>query len=144
MNEAFGIGHNGRVDDRTDNPCRRYDCHACCLETRMTLTEADVARLQDRGWSDFVRLHRNGDLELINVDGACIFLDDGSCRVYEARPEGCRFYPFVFDLRDKRVVRDGGCPHRDEFTLDAELATALRRSVAREEAEARGRGEANG
>ena len=27
-------------------PCLKFGCHICCLDTRMTLTEADVARLE--------------------------------------------------------------------------------------------------
>ena len=119
-----------------DNPCRRHDCHLCCLNTRMTLTESDVHRLEAAGHEGFARLNRSGDLELVNRDGACIFLEDGACRVYQIRPEGCRFYPFVVDLGSGAVLRDDECPHREEFQRNPDLVHELRASVVKEEAEA--------
>ena len=102
----------------------------------MTLTEADVGRLESVGFSDFVRLNRDGDLELRNRDGRCIFLEDGRCGVYDRRPDGCRFYPLVLDLGLDRVVRDGFCPRHEDFSIDSDRVARLRRSVARESAEA--------
>ena len=128
--------HNDAVDQNPKNPCRRHACHLCCLETRMTLTEADADRLRRAGFEDFARITPDGDLELTNRDGACVFLDRGACRVYGLRPEGCRFYPLVLDLDLGGVIRDERCPHRDEFPVDAGVAAELRRSVATEEAEA--------
>jgi len=105
----------------------------------MTLTEADVARLERAGHVDFARPNDAGDLELVNRGGVCIFLDDGRCGVYRQRPEGCRFYPFILDLGSGRVVRDEFCPHADEFPSSDELFRELTRSVEQEGAEARRR-----
>jgi Fe-S-cluster containining protein len=105
----------------------------------MTLTEADVARLEEAGHADFVRLNEAGDLEMVNRDGACVFLRRGRCGVYHQRPEGCRFYPFVVDLGSGRVVRDDFCPYADEFSSNEEVVRELKRSVEREGAEARRR-----
>ncbi len=127
----------GHDPSRTrNNPCRRHRCTLCCRDTRMTLTEADVAALEATGATGFARLDDNGDLEFVNRDGRCVFLGDDGCRVYEARPEGCRLYPLVLDLRSGMVIRDTLCPHRGEFDLELAHELALRRSVAREEAEA--------
>jgi Fe-S-cluster containining protein len=104
----------------------------------MTLTEADVARLDDAGHRDFARRNRDGDLELRNRDGRCVFLVDGRCSVYQSRPEGCELYPLTLDLATGAVVRDRDCPFRDEFELDARRADRLRRSVSTEARE-RGR-----
>jgi Fe-S-cluster containining protein len=118
------------------SPCQRHDCHLCCVDTQMTLTEADVARLESAGYSGFARLNRDGDLELRNRDGRCVFLDGGHCRVYDRRPDGCRLFPLVLDLGLDQVVRDEYCPHREDFPLDADRAAQLRRSVAQERVEA--------
>jgi Fe-S-cluster containining protein len=130
------LGHDDGVHERPHNPCERHRCHACCIGTRMTLTSADVARLEAAGCRDFFRLTRNGDLELVNRDGHCVFLDGGRCSVYQVRPEGCRLYPLVLDLDSDRVVRDEFCPHRVEFPVDTSRVVRLRRSVACESAEA--------
>lgn len=105
----------------------------------MTLTEADVERLRSAGYRDFARVNGDGDLELVNRDGRCVFLEDGRCRVYRVRPEGCRLYPLVLDLDDDRVVRDRFCPYWREFPVTAERVRRLRRSVALEAVEARRR-----
>jgi Fe-S-cluster containining protein len=52
----------------------------------MTLTEADVERLRSAGYQDFARVNGDGDLELVNRDGRCVFLEDGRCSVYRVRP----------------------------------------------------------
>lgn len=130
------LGHNNNAMTDTVNPCRRHDCHTCCVDTRMTLTEADISRLESVGFSDFARENRDGDLELRNSEGRCVFLEDGRCGVYHRRPDGCRLYPLVLDLGLDRVVRDDFCPHQGEFSIDPDRAARLRRSVARETAEA--------
>jgi Fe-S-cluster containining protein len=110
----------------------------------MTLTEQDVARLRCAGFDDFYRLNLDGDLELVNRDGRCVFHDGERCRVYPLRPEGCHLYPLVLDLDDDRVVRDPFCPYRAEFPMSTESKQRLRRSVAIEVAEARRRGGIDG
>ena len=102
----------------------------------MTLTESDVARLGAAGFSGFTRENRDGDLELMNSNGWCVFLDGRNCGVYDVRPDGCRLYPLVLDLGSGRVVLDDFCPHRVEFPIDADREAQLRRSVVRESVEA--------
>jgi Fe-S-cluster containining protein len=110
----------------------------------MTLTEADVVRLEGAGFDDFVRRDHDGDLVLVNRAGACVFLDDGVCRSYEVRPEGCRAYPLVLDLNRDRVVLDELCPHRSEFSFGEDDVEHLKLSVHREEAERHRRRRADG
>lgn len=118
------------------NPCRAHDCHLCCVNTRMTLTEADVVRLRSTGARRFSRRNRDGIPQLVNRDGCCVFLVDGRCSVYEHRPEGCRLYPLILDLDLDQVVRDDFCPFADEFEFTAKDAVAVRESVAVEVREA--------
>ena len=121
------------------SPCRDHACHLCCVNTRMTLTEADVERLRSTGARRFFRRNRDGVPQLVNRNGHCVFLVDGHCSVYEHRPEGCRLYPLILDLDLDQVVRDDFCPWRDEFEFTAEDAGAVRESVAAEAREASGR-----
>jgi Fe-S-cluster containining protein len=119
-----------------DNPCLRHGCFHCCIGTAMTLTAADVERLEALGHSSFYRITEAGDLQLLNRSGSCIFLRQGRCSVYEHRPEGCEIYPLIFDRSTDRVIPDTFCPHSDEFPFSGELEQRLRRSIADEEREA--------
>jgi Fe-S-cluster containining protein len=103
----------------------------------MTLTEADVARLEAAGNRDFFFVNDDHDLQLRNVDGHCIFLDNGLCSVHDDRPEGCRLYPLILDLSVDRVVLDTVCPWTGEFAFSLDDEVQLRRSVLDEESEGR-------
>lgn len=101
----------------------------------MTLTERDVRRLEVAGFRGFARETPLGELRLRNREGRCVFLEDGRCRAYEARPEGCRLYPLVLDLDDDRTVLHSFCPHREEFRFTVDDERRLRRSVEEDEQE---------
>lgn len=118
------------------SPCRDHACHLCCVNTRMTLTEADIARLEGAGRSGFSFLNDDGVPQLRNRDGHCVFLVDGRCSVYRHRPEGCRLYPLILDLDLDQVVRDDFCPFADEFGFSPKDTVAVRESVAAEAREA--------
>ena len=124
---------------KRENPCLANDCHRCCLKTRMTLTEADRERLDAAGCQDFFFVNDDHDLQLINVDGHCIFLIDGRCSIHDDLPEGCRLYPLILDLSVDRVVLDAFCPWAKEFTITQDDTVQLRRSVTDEESENRNR-----
>ena len=124
---------------RRRNPCFDNDCHRCCLNTRMTLTEADAERLEAAGSRDFYFVNDDHDLQLHNVDGHCIFLVDGRCSVHDDRPEGCQLYPLILDLSVDRAVLDAFCPWAREFTFTQDDRVQLKKSVAEEEREARKR-----
>lgn len=123
----------------TTNPCLAHACSVCCHDTAMPLREADVARLRAEG-HDPARFAREDDgwLVLRNQRGACVFLRAGQCSVYDARPEGCRLYPLVWE-EDAGPALDELCPWRDEFTfapqhrrrLDALVRTLTRERLAR-------------
>ena len=126
-------------DDDRSAPCVRHDCHACCVGTRMTLTEADLVRLERHGCRPAYRRTKAGYLRLVNIDGHCAYLENCRCSVYQARPEGCMLYPLVWDEENGRAVLDDFCPHRHEFEFTALDEDRLRRSVETEEAEAEAR-----
>ncbi len=105
----------------------------------MTLTEADSQRLEAAGRRDFYFVNDDHDLQLVNVNGHCIFLVDGRCSVHDDRPEGCRLYPLILDLSVDRVVLDRFCPWAREFTFTQDDRVQLRKSVVEEDNEARKR-----
>lgn len=93
--------------------CQR--CGACCREAEnsLMLEPMDIHRLgqflRERGDpidgpEDVLEKYAHADLLmdclpifLLNTVGkehACVFLKDGRCEVYEARPRVCRLYPF--------------------------------------------------
>ena len=84
----------------------------------MMLTEEDVKRIESLGYRDFY-YEKEGFLYLKNIDGRCVFLNkDGLCKIYPFRPEGCKFYPFIYDPYEDRIIRDVDCPYRNEFILE--------------------------
>jgi Fe-S-cluster containining protein len=82
----------------------------------MTLTREDVKRISDLGHSssDYLVKTSDGFCQLRNVDGNCYFYDaeNGICTIYDARPDGCRFYPIIYDMKKRKCVADVDCPSR--------------------------------
>lgn len=129
------------VPDSGDQPCTRHGCDHCCHSTEMPLTNEDIGRLRALGFEQryFVD-EKDGWLQLKNTgDGRCFFLHDGICSVHPCRPEGCRYYPVVFDLDAGRTVLDTECPHRDEYLPARELESRVGRLVERLHRERRDR-----
>jgi len=114
------------------SPCERYDCHRCCTDTQMTLSHEDIEKITEAGHRDFF-IEGEGFLQLKNVEGSCIFLQNGKCRIYSRRPLGCRFYPVIWDLDAHEVFRDDICPHRHCFSIEPWHLEALERAIAVEE-----------
>ena len=93
----------GAFPPQCDFTCTQ--CGACCRwPGHVLLTDADIdrlARARDLAVYDFVqrytRLASNrAQLALVDgMDGACIFLREARCTVYDARPEQCRCFPFL-------------------------------------------------
>ncbi len=130
---------------RSGNPCRDHGCSACCHDTEMLLTEADLARLRaTTGRDDFWFQADDGYLQLRTRDGpaapgapsptakpCALLAADGTCSVWEDRPEGCRLYPAVWDSELRKSHFDVDCPHTDGFLLPQTTQDAARRLAAR-------------
>jgi len=91
----------------------KFNCHkgiscfnACCKQADITLTPYDVLRLKDhvgKSATEFLKEHTvpfqidQDGLPGIKLrtdnDGACLFVTDEGCSVYENRPTACRYYP---------------------------------------------------
>src|SRR5512133_345761 len=88
-------------------------CRKCCQDTMMELSEADIARLERRGYprDDFCYIGVDQIPRLRNVGVWCYFFDPekSRCREYAARPLGCALYPVNVDEDDRSVI-DSLCP----------------------------------
>ncbi|NVM17602.1 MAG: YkgJ family cysteine cluster protein [Candidatus Lokiarchaeota archaeon] len=102
------------------NKC--VDCGNCCRETEMILSAQDVERIKKTDpknlrTSNFVKKTVDGLLQLKNTDGYCVFFDAITklCEIYAVRPQGCRFYPLIYDSDKKICVLDQDCPRPEMF-----------------------------
>ena len=102
-------------------PCTVHGCVECCKKTSMPLSRLDVERIKSKGYrvKDFTVKH-GGELQLKNSKGKCVFLRDNRCIIYSVRPEGCRFYPLVYDENCDDFVIHDFCPHGHEFKFSKE------------------------
>ena len=104
------------------------NCYHCCLETEMTLSEDDITRIEKLGYQIEAFLEeKDGFMTLKNVDKKCIFLKNNVCSIYESRPQGCRFYPLIYDFETDDFTIDDLCIHHKEF--DKEIYRPLFDSV---------------
>ena len=88
----------------------------------MTLTKREAVRIDALGYDRDAYLVKTEDgfCELRNIDGHCYFYNPESkeCKIYENRPDGCRFYPIVYDVKKRKCVVDKDCPSRDTMSRD--------------------------
>ena len=124
----------GEGDGPVQSPCDRYACSKCCYETEMTLSEEDIRVILEKGHLEFTRLV-DGYRCLVNVDGACFFLENGRCSIYEYRPLGCRLYPVIFDEEQNCAIMDDFCPYGDMFRIEPWHQETLARAIATEDRE---------
>ncbi|MBY9018622.1 MAG: YkgJ family cysteine cluster protein [Candidatus Lokiarchaeota archaeon] len=93
------------------------DCGKCCLETEMILSQEDVKRIinnfkGDIEQEDFCYISRDGYLQLRNNEHHCYFfeLSTKNCKIYDIRPQGCKFYPLIYDMKKNKCTLDEDCP----------------------------------
>jgi Fe-S-cluster containining protein len=87
----------------------------------MPLSRFDASRISRQGYKfkDFV-VKRKRERRLKNRNGRCVFLEDNGCIIYSFRPEGCRFYPMVYNENIRKVVVHDLCPYGHEFKFSRE------------------------
>ena len=81
----------------------------------MLLSSEDVRRLVKLGYPvNSFAICRDGYLFLRNIDGHCVFFDPERqiCKIYSARPSGCRIYPVIYD-EDEGIKTDKICISRE-------------------------------
>jgi hypothetical protein len=119
---------------------RCSNCGVCCTETEMLLSEKDISRLVNRGFSKsfFAKFNKEGYIQLKNRDGYCVFYDNKKrrCSVYVDRPSGCRVYPVILD-EEKGIILDDICLSRntineEEKTVKGKLVIKLLEKIDRE------------
>jgi Fe-S-cluster containining protein len=77
-------------------------CAACCRELRVEVGQGDIDRiaafLKVRP-AEIRRMYTarepSGDAFLTQPAGACVFLHQSVCLIYEVRPEACRLFPYL-------------------------------------------------
>jgi len=96
-------------------------CEKCCQDTEMELCQADIARLERRGYEkeDFSRVGADGIPRLRNSGGYCFFYDHERkrCKEYACRPRGCDIYPVILSA-EGGIIFDRLCPEADTLTQD--------------------------
>lgn len=107
------------------NKCE--NCGKCCYDTEMILSSQDIYLiLQNKPYDmikeDFVFKNKNGFYQLKNRNGYCVFLNPTSnlCKIYKIRPQGCRFYPLIYDFYKRKCILDKDCPRTDLFYQNKE------------------------
>ena len=126
------------------NDTLKFRCHkgvscwnACCAQANVTLTPYDIIRLKQHlgtTTTDVLAKHTvpfeldHGGMPGLKLrttnDGACLFMGDEGCSVYENRPTACRYYPSgLLSMRaiDKNVdersfllIKEDHCKGHDE------------------------------
>jgi Fe-S-cluster containining protein len=122
----------------------KFKCHkgiscfnACCSNADITLTPYDIIRLKQhlgKSSTEFLKEHtvpfqmdQDGlpgvKLRTTN-EGACLFMTDEGCSVYQDRPTACRYYPLGNMIRldtgakqehvDYVLVKEEHCRGHDE------------------------------
>jgi len=78
----------------------------------MMLSQKDIENITslEHNQDDFCFLDIDGYYKLRNIDGQCFFLKDNKCIIYSHRPQGCRFYPIIFDQNQNKAILDDDCP----------------------------------
>ncbi len=105
------------------NKCE--NCGKCCLETEMILSQQDIEIIINNlpnniRKEDFTFKNINKQYQLRNIEGHCFFLDysNKECKIYKFRPQGCKFYPLIYDLNKKKCRLDEDCPRNNLFYKD--------------------------
>jgi Fe-S-cluster containining protein len=102
------------------NKCEH--CGKCCYDTEMILSSQDIDFIIKNSSKvlkkeDFTFKNNDGFYRLKNQMGYCVFLDitSNKCKIYEFRPQGCKFYPLIYDFFKSKCILDEDCPRTHLF-----------------------------
>ena len=103
-----------------DNKCE--SCGECCIRTEMILSQQDIKVIiqnypKKLKKKDFIFKNQTGFFQLKNSANHCLFLNyiTKKCTIYEYRPQGCRFYPLIYDFMKYKCIFDKDCPRTHLF-----------------------------
>lgn len=124
---------------KTKDVCLQYGCIKCCLNTEMPLSVLDIARIKGLGFSEnsFI-VKKNGNRQLKNLSGRCVFHNGQRCTIHNHRPEGCQLYPVIFNEDMGEPLLDSYCPHHEEFQLTPSISRKVIRLVRKLDVEKMG------
>jgi hypothetical protein len=90
----------------------------------MLLSSSDIVRIKGLGFSEnfFIVKKNDGNRQLKNLSGRCVFHTGQRCTIYNYRPEGCRLYPAIFDEDLGETDLDSYCPHHRDFQLTPNIS----------------------
>ncbi len=118
--EAFAPGASERLvlPGTPAFTCIADECGALCCRApyRVDVSEEEILRLTEAGAADSVEERASLALLRQDAEGTCALLQGLRCSAYEARPDGCRQYPFmlhtVSDAEGELplLLRDPACP----------------------------------
>ena len=98
------------------------DCGKCCLNTEMVVSNSDIKNILEKSpdnikKEEFMELKEDNLYHLTNIDGHCYFFDISLklCKIYEFRPDGCLYYPMIYDLSREECILDSDCPRTHLF-----------------------------
>jgi Fe-S-cluster containining protein len=101
------------------------NCGKCCIETEMILSQQDIDVIVKNYPSkirkqDFTFRNEEGNYQIKNFEKHCVFLEFSTktCKIYEYRPQGCRFYPLIYDFQKQNCTFDKDCPRIYLFYQD--------------------------
>jgi len=113
-------------------------CGKCCVATEMILSGQDINLILEHIGScktkdEFTFINPEGLHQLKNIDGHCFFFDitSNKCKIYHLRPQGCRFYPLIYDSFRKKCILDQECPYPRVFYQDSTHIKANCKSLRR-------------
>ena len=67
--------------------------------SEIILLPEDVKRLKSAGYEHLIRTGADGIFTIQTAqDGTCAALEEGRCKIYDARPAICRAYPLYLDM----------------------------------------------
>ena len=83
----------------------------------MILAQEDISRITNLGYNreDFCYQDDDGFFKLKNINDECFFLKENKCIIYDNRPQGCRFYPIIFDIDSNKAIIDPDCPLQEKI-----------------------------
>jgi Fe-S-cluster containining protein len=98
----------------------------CCKENEMILSEKDIKKIilmnpKISKKEDIVFINSEGFYQLKNKDFRCIFYNEQNkeCEIYNFRPQGCKFYPLIYNLENDQCLIDKDCPYSHIFYKDS-------------------------